>query len=55
MKRYPLSSVDVVNEAIRPDGTGHRPSLWLDAFGPGYIDTALPCRARRQSADKAGL
>ncbi|MDB5735129.1 MAG: Beta-xylanase [Alphaproteobacteria bacterium] len=41
LKRYALSSVDVVNEAILPDGTGLRPSLWLDAFGPGYIDMAF--------------
>jgi endo-1,4-beta-xylanase len=47
MKRYPMASVDVVNEALqppfeaqaRPDGL--RPSLWLDAFGPGYIDLAF--------------
>ena len=41
LKRYPLSSVDVVNEAILPDGMGLRPSLWLEAFGPGYIDMAF--------------
>ena len=41
MTRYPLSSVDVVNEAILPDGSGLRPSIWLDAFGPGYIDMAF--------------
>ena len=41
MKRYRLTSVDVVNEAIAPDGSGLRPSLWLDAFGPGYIDIAF--------------
>jgi endo-1,4-beta-xylanase len=41
MKRYALSSVDVVNEAILPDGSGLRPSLWLDAFGPGYLDMAF--------------
>ena len=41
MRRYPLSSVDVVNEALQPDGSGLRPSLWLEAFGPGYIDTAF--------------
>jgi endo-1,4-beta-xylanase len=46
MRRYPLASVDVVNEALaapgeesRPDGL--RPSLWLDAFGPTYIDMAF--------------
>lgn len=41
LKRYQLASVDVVNEAIAPDGSGLRPSLWLDAFGPGYIDMAF--------------
>jgi endo-1,4-beta-xylanase len=41
MKRYALSSVDVVNEAILPDGSGLRPSLWLDAFGPSYLDIAF--------------
>ena len=41
LRRYQLSSVDVVNEAIAPDGSGLRPSLWLEAFGPGYIDMAF--------------
>jgi len=46
LKRYPMASVDVVNEALAPPGTatradGLRPSLWLDAFGPGYIDLAF--------------
>jgi len=41
LKRYPLASVDVVNEAIAEDGSGLRPSPWLTAFGPGYIDTAF--------------
>lgn len=36
-----MASVDVVNEAIAPDGRGLRPSPWLTAFGPGYIDTAF--------------
>ena len=41
-----MASVDVVNEALAPPGTelradGLRPSLWLDAFGPGYIDLAF--------------
>lgn len=36
-----MASVDVVNEAIAPDGSGLRPSPWLAAFGPGYIDTAF--------------
>jgi len=47
MQRYPMASVDVVNEALQPPGEaalradGLRPSLWLDAFGPGYIDLAF--------------
>lgn len=41
LKRYPLSSVDVVNEAILPDGSGLRPSPWLTAFGPRYLDMAF--------------
>jgi endo-1,4-beta-xylanase len=46
LKRYPMASVDVVNEALAPPGEeiradGFRPSLWLDAFGPGYIDLAF--------------
>lgn len=47
LKRYRMASVDVVNEALQPPGEaavrsdGLRPSLWLDAFGPGYIDLAF--------------
>jgi endo-1,4-beta-xylanase len=46
LRRYSMDSVDVVNEALAPPGTaaradGLRPSLWLDAFGPGYIDMAF--------------
>lgn len=41
LRRYPLTSVDVVNEAIAPDGSGLRPSLWLEAFGPAYLDIAF--------------
>jgi endo-1,4-beta-xylanase len=46
MKRYPMTSVDVVNEALAPPGEeiradGYRPSLWLDAFGPSHIDMAF--------------
>ena len=46
LARYRMASVDVVNEALAPPGTatradGLRPSLWLDAFGPGYIDLAF--------------
>jgi endo-1,4-beta-xylanase len=47
MKRYPMASVDVVNEALQPPfeaqarADGLRASLWLDAFGPGYIDLAF--------------
>lgn len=47
LRRYRMTSVDVVNEALqppdqaqaRPDGL--RPSPWLDAFGPGYVDLAF--------------
>lgn len=41
LRRYPMVSVDVVNEAIAPDADGLRPSPWLRAFGPGYIDMAF--------------
>jgi endo-1,4-beta-xylanase len=46
LRRYKMASVDVVNEALQPPGReqqpgGLRPSLWLDAFGPGYIDLAF--------------
>ena len=46
IKRYPMASVDVVNEALAPPGQeiradGFRPSVWLDAFGPGHIDMAF--------------
>ena len=46
MRRYPMMSVDVVNEALAPPGTAARPvdlrpSLWLKAFGPGYVDLAF--------------
>jgi endo-1,4-beta-xylanase len=46
LRRYQMASVDVVNEALAPPGTatrpdGLRPSLWLEAFGPGYIDLAF--------------
>lgn len=46
LKRYPMTSVDVVNEALAPPGEtsrpdGLRPSLWNDAFGPSYIDIAF--------------
>jgi endo-1,4-beta-xylanase len=45
LRRYPMASVDVVNEALVPPGRpgtgGLRPSIWLDAFGPGYIDMAF--------------
>ena len=36
-----MHSVDVVNEAIAEDAGGLRPSPWLSAFGPGYIDMAF--------------
>lgn len=46
-----LHSVDVVNEAILEDGSGLRPSLWLSAFGPRYIDMAFhACKAADPSA-----
>jgi endo-1,4-beta-xylanase len=46
MKRYPMASVDVVNEALAPPGEeiradGFRPSIWLDAFGVNHIDLAF--------------
>lgn len=46
MRRYKMDSVDVVNEAlVMPGETGRadglRNSLWLDAFGPGYVDLAF--------------
>lgn len=47
LRRYRMPSVDVVNEALQPPGEtparpdGLRPSPWLDAFGPGYIDLAF--------------
>jgi endo-1,4-beta-xylanase len=36
-----LHSLDVVNEALAQDGSGMRPSFWLQAFGPGYLDMAF--------------
>ncbi|OJU09265.1 MAG: hypothetical protein BGN85_09540 [Alphaproteobacteria bacterium 64-11] len=44
LKRYTFASVDVVNEALMPPGStqrGYRPSLWLAAFGPAYLDIAF--------------
>ena len=47
LKRYAMASVDVVNEVLQPPGEaaarpdGLRPSPWLDAFGPGYVDLAF--------------
>jgi endo-1,4-beta-xylanase len=43
LNRHALASVDVVNEALKPPGTeaGLRPSPWLAAFGPRYIDIAF--------------
>lgn len=44
LQRYPLASVDVVNEALAPPGApqrGWRPSPWLKAFGPAYLDIAF--------------
>jgi len=47
-----------VNEALAPPGRvtrpdGLRPSLWLDAFGPGYVDIAF--HAARAANGKAQL
>jgi len=36
-----MHSIDVVNEALAQDGSGMRPSFWLQAFGPGYLDMAF--------------
>ena len=36
-----MASWDVVNEALAPDGSGLRPSLWLNRYGPSYIDIAF--------------
>ncbi|MCP5412327.1 MAG: endo-1,4-beta-xylanase [Alphaproteobacteria bacterium] len=44
MTRYRLASVDVVNEALMPPDSsqrGWRPSPWLKAFGPRYLDIAF--------------
>jgi endo-1,4-beta-xylanase len=58
MRRYPMTSVDVVNEALAPPGTaaqrdGLRASPWLDAFGPDYVDLAF--HAARAADDKVQL
>ena len=58
LRRYPMDSVDVVNEALAPPGTatradGFRPSIWLDAFGPGHIDMAF--HAAREAAPRTKL
>ena len=36
-----IHSWDVVNEPLAADGRGLRPTLWLQALGPGYIADAL--------------
>jgi endo-1,4-beta-xylanase len=44
LKRYSFAGVDVVNEALQPPGSaqrGFRPSAWLTAFGPSYLDIAF--------------
>lgn len=44
LTRYPLASADVVNEALMPPDAasgGWRPSPWLKAFGPRYLDIAF--------------
>lgn len=53
MHRYDMASVDVVNEAIADDGNGLRPSPWLTAFGPSYIDMAF--RAARAANPRTRL
>ena len=53
MRRYDMASVDVVNEAIADDGNGLRPSPWLTAFGPSYIDMAF--RAARATNPRTRL
>ena len=53
MRRYTMASVDVVNEAIATDGNGLRPSPWLNAFGPRYIDMAF--HAARAANPRAKL
>lgn len=53
LKRYSFASADVVNEAVAEDGNGLRPSLWLEAFGPGYIDMAF--HAARAAAPRTRL
>ena len=53
MRRYDMASVDVVNEAILEDGSGLRPSPWLTAFGPSYIDMAF--RAARAATPRTKL
>ena len=60
LKRYPMASVDVVNEALAPPGEevradGLRPSPWLDAFGPGYIDLAFHAARAADRQGPAGL
>jgi endo-1,4-beta-xylanase len=39
--RGQMHSLDVVNEALAQDGDGFRPTLWLKAFGPSYIDMSF--------------
>lgn len=52
LQRYTMTSVDVVNEAIQPDGNGLRPSPWLDAFGPAYIDMSFRAARAANPATK---
>ena len=54
MRRYRgrMTSVDVVNEALVPGDGTMRPSPWLSAFGPRYIDLAFHAA---KAADPAAL
>lgn len=56
LKRYNFAGVDVVNEALLPPGSaqrGWRPSPWLAAFGPAYLDIAF--HAARAAAPRTRL